>query len=60
VRMMAGNYALPAAALARINENIDGLQAALQAAPKSLRWKARAAVGERVQWYAVPEEVQRG
>ena len=60
VRSMAGGYGLPAPAVARITETVDGLQAALQVAPKSLRWKARAAVGERVQWYAVPEEVQRG
>jgi hypothetical protein len=26
-------------------------------APKSLRWKIRARVGERVQWYQLPEEV---
>lgn len=26
-------------------------------APKSLRWKLRARLGERVQWYEVPEEV---
>lgn len=60
VRSMAGSYGLPAAAVTRITDNVDGLQAALQASPKSLRWKARAAVGERVQWYTVPEEVQRG
>ncbi len=27
------------------------------AAPKSLKWKLRARVGERVQWYELPEEV---
>jgi hypothetical protein len=31
----------------------------LEGAPKSLKWKARAAIGERVQWYKVPEEVGR-
>jgi hypothetical protein len=25
--------------------------------PKSLRWKIRSKVGERVQWYELPEEV---
>jgi hypothetical protein len=29
---------------------------AIEAAPKSLRWKARAKVGERVRWYEMPEE----
>jgi hypothetical protein len=27
-------------------------------APKSLRWKLRAKVGERVRWYELPEEVE--
>jgi hypothetical protein len=60
VRAMASGYGLPAVDVARITGNVDDLQRALQASPKSLRWKARSAVGERVQWYAIPEEVQRG
>ncbi len=31
---------------------------AIQAAPKTLGWKARARVGERLRWYETPEEVQ--
>lgn len=31
---------------------------AIAAAPKSLGWKARARVGERVRWYETPEEVR--
>lgn len=34
------------------------LLAAIAAAPKSLGWKARARVGERVRWYETPEEVR--
>jgi len=30
----------------------------IAAAPKSLGWKARARVGERVRWYETPEEVR--
>jgi len=30
---------------------------ALAAAPKSLKWRARAKVGRRVPWYDLPEEV---
>ena len=37
---------------------VDGLLAALDAAPKSLGWRARAKVGERVRWYETPEEVR--
>jgi hypothetical protein len=28
-----------------------------QSMPKTLKWKLRARLGERVQWYEVPEEV---
>jgi hypothetical protein len=43
-----------------IVERLGVLRAALERAPKSLRWKMRAAVGERVRWYELPEEVARG
>jgi len=36
------------------------LRAAIDGAPKSTRWKLRARVGERVTWYAEPEEVGHG
>jgi hypothetical protein len=36
------------------------LRAAVDAAPKSTRWKLRARVGERVPWYEEPEEVGHG
>lgn len=39
---------------------LGGLEAALQAAPKSMRWKMRDRVGEKVKWYELPEEVRRG
>jgi hypothetical protein len=37
-------------------EQLGALSTAIEAAPKSLRWKARAKVGERVRWYETPEE----
>jgi hypothetical protein len=37
-------------------EQLSVLTKAIEAATKSLRWKARAKVGERVRWYEVPEE----
>ena len=37
-------------------EQLGALSRAIERAPKSLRWKARARVGERVRWYEVPEE----
>ena len=36
---------------------VEALLRAIEAAPKSLGWKARARVGERVRWYETPEEV---
>jgi hypothetical protein len=39
---------------------VDALRAAIDAAPKSARWRLRARVGERVQWYQEPEEVGHG
>jgi Uncharacterised nucleotidyltransferase len=37
-------------------ERIDTLIANMEAQPKTLAWKARAMVGERVRWYELPEE----
>ena len=39
---------------------IGALRDAIEAAPKSTKWKLRARVGERVQWYEEPEEVGHG
>lgn len=43
-----------------VTERAGELRLAIDAAPKSLRWKTRAAIGERVRWYELPEEVARG
>ena len=40
----------------RAVEQLESLLAALEAAPKTRRWKMRARVGERVRWYELPEE----
>ena len=39
---------------------IAALRAAIEQAPKSTKWKLRARVGERVAWYAEPEEMEHG
>ncbi|HEX7950371.1 MAG TPA: hypothetical protein VF494_08480 [Candidatus Limnocylindrales bacterium] len=39
-------------------EQANALLAAIDAAPKSLGWQARARVGERKRWYETPEEVR--
>ena len=38
-------------------EQITALRAAIDAAPKSTKWKLRARLGDRVPWYELPEEV---
>lgn len=37
-------------------ERIDAIEEAMDAAPKSIRWRARARVGRRMPWYELPEE----
>lgn len=44
---------------ARVRGRLEELRAALDAAPKSVRWKLRNQVGRRMLWYDEPEEVKR-
>jgi len=43
----------------QVADQVAALLAEIAAAPKSLGWKARASVGERVRWYETPEEARR-
>ena len=43
-----------------VPDQLVELRTAIDAAPKSTRWKIRSQVGERVQWYEEPEEVGHG
>jgi hypothetical protein len=38
-------------------EQVRTLRDAIEAAPKSARWRLRARVGDRVPWYNEPEEM---
>lgn len=51
-----GQRLVPAGGKHDAIEQLAVLSKAIETAPKSLRWKARAKVGERVRWYEVPEE----
>lgn len=42
-----------------VGAQVAALLADIEAAPKSLGWKARARIGERVRWYQTPEEARR-
>jgi hypothetical protein len=41
---------------ARLRSRIGAIRDAIAAAPKSVRWRARARVGRRMPWYEIPEE----
>jgi hypothetical protein len=51
-----GQGLVPAGGQHHAVEQLGVLRAAMETAQKSLRWKARARVGERVRWYEQPEE----
>jgi hypothetical protein len=43
----------------RVSQRLDELWARIDERPKSLKWKLRARVGDRVSWYELPEEVRQ-
>ncbi|HZS93236.1 MAG TPA: nucleotidyltransferase family protein [Chloroflexota bacterium] len=55
LREHEAELAAPGAAYG-LGEQLDRLAAALESAPKSTGWKMRSRVGERMQWYELPEE----
>jgi hypothetical protein len=42
----------------RVRTRAAAIEAALRAAPKTLAWRIRSRVGERVRWYELPEDVR--
>jgi hypothetical protein len=54
---VVGHYDLSADEKAVITRRLGLLKDRIAAQSKSVRWKARALVGDRVQWYELPEEV---
>lgn len=44
---------------ARLVDRIAEVRTVVEGAPRSLGWRARAAVGRRMPWYELPEEVAR-
>lgn len=51
-----GREFVPAGAAHDVVSQLDALMAAAETAPKSLRWKLRARVGEKKRWYRIPQE----
>jgi hypothetical protein len=56
----AGAIGLEAAARSLIAERVQALRARIAGAPKTMRWKSRALLGERVPWRNDPEEIPAG
>ena len=47
---------VPPQARALVRARVERLLEQMHSAPKSRKWKMRAKVGDRVQWYTIPEE----
>ena len=43
----------------QLERRLSQLWDVIDAAPKSVTWKARARIGDRVRWYTIPEETDR-
>jgi hypothetical protein len=56
VRNTAKELAVPSDT---VNQRLDQLWERIEAQPKSLKWRLRARVGDRVSWYELPEEVRQ-
>ena len=56
-RRLLPDVALSEVDRTRIDERLTALERAIEDAPKSLRWRARSRVGDRVRWFEEPEEV---
>jgi hypothetical protein len=56
-RAVAAGFKLQPQDEAIVSSRLDDLRKRIDAEPKSTKWKLRARVGERVQWYEEPEEV---
>lgn len=59
-RRAVSSSALQAADQALIDERLEQLWERVEAEPKGLRWRGRAKVGDRSQWYEEPEEIAHG
>ncbi len=47
---------LPGRVKDRVTNNLNKMREAMDRAPKSMKWRMRATIGEKVKWYETPEE----
>jgi len=57
--VLLSQYELSAEQKGLVTARLEELQEKIARHSKSLRWQARSVVGERLQWYELPEEVER-
>jgi Uncharacterised nucleotidyltransferase len=57
VRSALPRFGLDTTAEQLVNARVDDVRKRIDAEPKSTKWKLRARIGERMQWYEEPEEV---
>jgi hypothetical protein len=55
--IMTEKFELSSEERTRVKERIKRLNDMIESEPKSLKWKARARIGEKAVWYKLPEEV---
>ena len=58
VRMAIDQYDLAATRRSLVDTRLDALWQRIEAEPKSLRWRLRGQLGDRLRWYEEPEEVR--
>jgi hypothetical protein len=58
LRTSVADFGLPEAVSRTVDERIAGILTTLDNGTKSLGWHLRARIGERIQWYELPEDVR--
>ncbi len=58
-RLIDHGKAIPQVGPYAIEQQVQALRGMIDSEPKSVKWKMRARVGDRVKWYESPEEVKR-
>lgn len=43
-----------------INSRLEEIRVVIESEPKSLKWRIRSKIGEKIRWYEIPEEPLRG
>ncbi len=58
-RVLERSKIIPQIGLYAVEQQVRELREMIDSKPKSIRWKMRDRVGDRVKWYELPEEVRR-